>query len=445
MVRRCVPAPLLLILGLVFPAALGAATFEVTNSAGLTSALADAQNGDRVHVNAPGPYRAPSQGWHITRSIELFGDGSGHDWTNDATTLWAASPSDPVLVLDVSQTPDKGALQNVHIHDLQIRGLANPPCAPAPNSNGIVFDNAAFPRRLLSNLRLERLSINDMGNDGIHLTAANLGAGAIVGLTMIDCMSAHNCANGLTLRYATVPYILRGYFQLNRQMGARITGCDEPQIVGCVFEDNEDDGAHAAFSPQLFMETVHAFLVQGCHFESFNKPVSKTALTVVGGHGGYIGSNTFGNADGAGTRGIYIYAGSPPSPSSSVVLGPNAWGNVDVLIELHDHPLVTSCVVLPQAVTNADAGIASRIIIPESADRGHVVMPATGIGPAGGAAFNLTAGVEFPRLSAARRDSMTAASSGGTRREGLVIYNVTTHELNYWNGSAWRAVTSKDP
>lgn len=424
----------LLCFGLFAPVVVGARTWEVasdTTNAGqrLTNALANARNGDRIHVNAPGPYTAPPGGWRIKRSIELFGDGPGHDFTNSGSVLAAGNTSDPVLVLDVSTTPDNDGLQNLYIHDLQIRGLY----VSAPNSNGIVFDNTADSTRLLANLRLARVTINDMGNDGFHLAAANIGKGAIVGLTMIDCVSNHNLGNGLHLLNATGPHIVRGYFGGNLKAGARISSCDEPQIATTAFEGNQNDpSAHPAYSPQLFFETAHAFLVQGCHFEDFNRAVAKTAITVVGGHGGYIGSSTFGNAAGAGSRGIYVYAGSPPSPSSSssVVVGPNAWSNVDVLVELHDHALITSCVVEPQAVTSTH-GVAAKLIVPETADRGHLVVTPTSN------TSNLTAGVLFPRLSAATRDAMTAPSSGGTRRAGLLVYNDNTRRFGHWDGKRW--------
>jgi hypothetical protein len=32
---------------------------------------------------------------------------------------------------------------------------------------------------------------------------------------------------------------------------------------------------------------------------------------------------------------------------------------------------------------------------------------------------------------------MTAASGGGSRREGLIIYNDTSNRLNFWDGSKW--------
>ena len=45
--------------------------------------------------------------------------------------------------------------------------------------------------------------------------------------------------------------------------------------------------------------------------------------------------------------------------------------------------------------------------------------------------------VPFPRkLTTAQRDAMD------TTYEGTVIYNLTTHKLNVYTGSAWEVVTS---
>lgn len=45
-----------------------------------------------------------------------------------------------------------------------------------------------------------------------------------------------------------------------------------------------------------------------------------------------------------------------------------------------------------------------------------------------------TQGFLFPRMSTTDRDAIVNPA------ESLTIYNLTTHTLNYWNGSAWTAV-----
>ncbi len=47
-----------------------------------------------------------------------------------------------------------------------------------------------------------------------------------------------------------------------------------------------------------------------------------------------------------------------------------------------------------------------------------------------------TQGMLPPRMTTTQRDAISAPA------EGLEIYNLTTHKKNFWDGSAWRVVTS---
>jgi len=47
-----------------------------------------------------------------------------------------------------------------------------------------------------------------------------------------------------------------------------------------------------------------------------------------------------------------------------------------------------------------------------------------------------TEGFLPPRLPTTQRDAVTSPSTG------LVVYNSTTNKLNFYNGTAWEAVTS---
>lgn len=47
-----------------------------------------------------------------------------------------------------------------------------------------------------------------------------------------------------------------------------------------------------------------------------------------------------------------------------------------------------------------------------------------------------TKGLLLPRMSTTQRDAIA------TPAEGLMVYNLTTHKLNFYNGSAWVVVTS---
>lgn len=47
-----------------------------------------------------------------------------------------------------------------------------------------------------------------------------------------------------------------------------------------------------------------------------------------------------------------------------------------------------------------------------------------------------TMGFLPPRMTTTQRDAI------GSPPEGLMVMNITTHKLNFYNGSAWEAVTS---
>ena len=48
-----------------------------------------------------------------------------------------------------------------------------------------------------------------------------------------------------------------------------------------------------------------------------------------------------------------------------------------------------------------------------------------------------TKGFLPPRVTTTQRDAISSPA------EGLIIYNTTTHKLNFYNGSAWEQVTSQ--
>ncbi len=406
-------------------------TWEATTDSALTYALFSAANGDRVHIPGPATITA-SASWVIKTSIEVYGDGRGTSESTNATVL-TTSGNFPILTLDPSLTTN--GLEHVYIHDLQILGPWSSGGQPYPTSNGIHFDNSTPTGKHLSYLRLQRLLIKGMANDGIDLIPAG-GSAYVIAPHIMDCVSEHNYGYGLRISNTTVAQVQDCGLRYNGLGGARITGANEPQILSTTLESNGSLADQDAFRPRLFLETAHAFDVEGCHFEGIKQGLNaKTAITVVGSWGGQISSNTF-SGSGISSKGIYICAGAPPGPVNSITIGPNMYFDVDTLVRLDDSPNVTGCVIAPQAVYGSP-GVASKLIVPEATDRGNIVMPATRTGTKGGASYNTTAGIEFPRLSSTTRDLMTDPASGGNRREGLVIYNDTAKRLQNWNGTRW--------
>src|SRR5262245_19502996 len=408
-------------LTLMAPATTQAKTWEVasdTSNAGqrLTNALLNAQNGDRIHVQSPGPYFAPPGGWRIKRSIELFGDGAGRPVLQDpqqtATMLRPATTNDPVLVLDLSEVPVKQSLWNLYVHDLQIGQTVTVPAPAGPRSNGVYLK--ITEDKTLGNLRLARLYVYGMGNDGIHLEGKD-GTSDPCGVTIEDCNSVYNRRHGLLALYVNQLDVRGGEYGGNWHKVAQLQGCPAVHVSAATFQSNQKGGAgtDSLAAAQLFVENSGGFQVSGCHFEGFtNRGGSAQTAVTINSPGGYIGENFFfsGEEQHRDSRGIYI-----GWSSRSVVVGANEWCRGEKVVEVADEPTRVSRTILPQNVAEYARG-ASKIVIPDAADRGHLMVVPTAYGS------NLTAGLALPRLSKRARDAMTPLAAGGTLRRGLVIF-----------------------
>ena len=407
-----------------------AVTYDVNDSTTLTNLLGSQSqigtvaDGDRIHIHGqPGrPYIAPPGGWFIRKSLEILGDGMGeHSANGDTSTILKAPGSDPVFVIDATLLSTDEVLENVHIHDLQITHAGAP--SSSPTSNGIRYDSSNST--WLSQLRIERVWVHGMGGDGIHLVAPS-GKYGITGASLINCVSGDNLGDGLKIKSSSMFYVLGGEYSNNGLNGMEVRECLAARIIGPGFENNLRTTGGLA---ELFLESSHGFMVDGGHFENFDKLPRDTyrGIHVSGCGGGRVSNCSF--ADSAvvtGSTGINIGFGT----TSSVLVGPNWFSNVDVAVNVVDDPTITGCTILPQSIGVGSSG--GKIVVPETVDRGHMVFATSTT------TSNVTAGVAFPRLSTTKRDNMTAAASGGTRREGLIIYNDASKDFNLFDGSRWR-------
>jgi hypothetical protein len=439
MVRTLSIASALIGIALLLPGTVRARTWEVTGdtvNAGqrITNALLNAVDGDRIHIASPGTYIAPAGGWILKKSLEIYGDGVGNQIDPQATFLRPADDSNPVLVIQ-SDSASSSMLENLYIHDLQIGQNVWPgPTTLKSNSYGIYYSQGSSTKDLVT-LRLERLFINGMANDGIHLDGDSRG---ITGVSMVKVVSTENAGSGLWIYHSSLVNVVDSYFSRNQMAGAKILGCGAARVMWSAFEENwkgtPDPGGGTV--GHLTLAGSHGFLVHGCHFEEWDDrngsaqdPLAMTAMYVYDCVGGQIGSCSFGNET-LTTNSRAIFLGYT-APLTNIVIQPNVFSAVDIAIELQDTPTLNSCVIFPQAHFGQYGP--GKVIVPEAVDLGHVVLPTTKHGFGG-----ITAGIELPRLSVARRDSMAAPGSGGTRREGLFSYNNDVKALNYWDGSRWR-------
>ena len=399
------------------------------------AAISAASPGDRIYIKK-GTYTAPAGGYVISKSLEIFGDGPGgavFAGTPGTLLEGAVGSTTPVIKIDVDGNPD-AALRNVYIHDLQITQLTSNGGIPAPfdTMNSGVYCKITSSSKSLGDFHLARLFIYGMGGDGIHLEGLDGDHNPQI-VSIEDCVADFNSNNGLYMLYSNATAIRGGDFGGNYHKGIHASECPYITIVEAVAESNEHSGTGVAtdtFVPsQVFMEGCNGFLMSGCDIEGFTNGGTGSVVGIaVNSLGGYIGSNSFyDNSALTGSTGIYV-----GYTSQGITVGPNQFTHVDKMIQVADDPAVKSCFIYPQVVPSYSTN-GNKIVMPEAADRGHVVMPSTTSGTS-----NLTAGIEFPRLTGSTRDGMTAASSGGTRREGLVLYNDAAKKLNFWDGSQWR-------
>jgi hypothetical protein len=270
-----------------------------------------------------------------------------------------------------------------------------------------------------------------MGNDGIHLEGKD-GKYDPVGVSIQDCNSVFNRRHGLLAIHVNQLDVRGGGYDGNWRKGAQFQNCPAVHVSGTTFESNSKGGTgvDSLAAAQVFVENSGGFQITGCHFEGFTNRGGSTTAVTINSCGGYIGENFF-YADPAthGARGIYI-----GWDSRSVVVGANEWAWVDKLVEVADLPTTTSCTILPQNVAPYSRS-ESKVVVPDAADRGHLMVVPTANGS------NLTAGWALPRLSKKVRDGMTPLAAGGTLRRGLLIFNDSTGKLNYYDGKAWRELT----
>jgi hypothetical protein len=157
----------------------------------LQAALDMASDGDAIYVPHEGigtpisdlfqVWTAPPGGWHIRKSICLFGDGPGVPGSAHGTTFSPAPDNTPVFVID--PTTD-GA--TIVLHSFKITNLIAPSSYTA-GANGIAASLASGQR--IRSLLMKHVVVLNMAGNGVDLGA---GAGQFDRVDMTFCF-ATNC------------------------------------------------------------------------------------------------------------------------------------------------------------------------------------------------------------------------------------------------------------
>lgn len=152
-------------------------------------AFAAAADGDSVYFPGTKTYEAPPEGWQVTKSLEIYGNGPGDPPTSCGTTLKPNSATGTTRDVFHLVPGDHAALANVEFRDLAIQGSGAP---------GTAIRYLASGSSKLSDIRITRVVISSMGSEGISLigaeqapdAASRLTGVVITGTQIFDCGGA---------------------------------------------------------------------------------------------------------------------------------------------------------------------------------------------------------------------------------------------------------------
>jgi hypothetical protein len=382
------------------------------------AAIAAAQDGDRIYFPSPGPYQAPANGWQITKSLEIFGDGVGNGSRTAGSTLLARTGAgNHIFNIDASSA----SLSHIYVHDLLLCG---PDTAAGDGIHAVITSGS----NTITGLSFDRLQFQKRLNDGLHIDGgAN---NAILIVRIADCIANGCDSTGLDLRRCTTTYVLGGYFQSCKHFGIYAEAAYGLRIVGAALEQNQSSGASNDYDSQLRLKLCHPFTVLGCHFEEFNNTTSKTAISVENCRGGEIATSLFikNTAGVTGLRGIFINGGS-----QNITVGSNTWTYIDTLVSIKPNDSNVGCLVSQQNPFSTDANARAIVSLPDADQNGNFAfLPTTKTSGTG-------AGLLLPRVTAVIRDSIPS----DIRQRGILLFNSTDNQFNTYDGSRWGMVVDR--
>jgi hypothetical protein len=391
------------------------------------AALDAAVDGDRIYLAGAWPYRAPTRGWTISKSIELFGDGPGNPDTPGAqrtgTTLLpqSAAATDHVIRL---VSPQGGELNRVYIHDLCISSSTS----SREGGDGIHYGLPDNPGKL-SGLRLERLCISRMAGNGISLIGQNGGAGSVTDLLVLNCAIDGCGGDGFRLQF--------GYAMA--MLGCRVVNCigralaalpeGELAMYSCSF----DGGSLSA--PELVSINSVGVRLDACRFANFGATTNKVGLRLTNiGASVVVSGCTFElpswGSDSAGAVGLDVSYASQLFSTGTVCIMPNRFMNLGTAIRGNNagSDNIHALFVSPQFGTPLTVGgqPASVIALPAIADNAACGAPCVNDGTT-----SRSPGLLVPSLSANPTDQLQPSH---------LVYNSSADKLRIWTSNGWRDV-----
>ena len=312
----------------------------------------------------------------------------------------STSANQPVIRI----VPGGRVLNDILLQDLVITTTSRPGSL-VPGNYGIQADVPADGSKI-SNLVLDRVTVYNMGDDGIYLHAlAGVTDSFFVFVTLRNVQCTLGRHRGLYATNANAVSISNSFFNSNDDCGIRMEN-SELACWSCGFEDNcqqadSGSGITAYLGGQVYLRSCSRSSFLSCHWENFAtaaQPVNKRGLTLVNSPGVTVSSCWFVNPpvpdlnpsvdpDPTGTqRGIYVTYGDAPGVMACTIL-PNRFDNVKTAIEIEaggppGRSEAKDCVIFPQFATSTASSsqrkylnLAGAMILPtHAADNGLVLV-----------------------------------------------------------------------
>ena len=241
-------------------------------------ALAAAIAGDSIYFPSVAPYVAPPEGWQITKSLEIFGDGPANLLTGQGTMLKpnpaTGAPRDVFQIV-----PDDNAdLANIEIRDLSIAGSG---------AAGIGIHHLGSTIKKLSALRISRVVVSSMGSDGISLIGFSHptdATGHIQGVLIRETEVSSCGGTGLRAEIAFQVHIERSRFKSNAG-GAVLALNTELSMYACDIDSNGKVPTVGGVPGEAMVEARDAHIARfdACRFTGFSATIRALRIARAGG------------------------------------------------------------------------------------------------------------------------------------------------------------------
>jgi hypothetical protein len=287
-------------------------------------AIAAASDGDAIYFPACyGSYVAPSGGWQVTKSLQIYGDGPGAFGATSGSILTANSAADNIFNI-------VGPVRNVAIRDLQLRGATG-------TGGGCGIVSTGSDTTQTEGLLLRNLLVSGCGGDGIK-------AHNPIGMSVRDSVIRGCVGAGIRITRYGLDQRVGIYVQGTSLEGNQGNGMIASGVRVGVFDCNFDGNAAApGVGADLEVDSAGNVRVQGCRFVNFDIGNIKMACAIYGPNSGVVGLCYFETNDAAANcTGIDV---SSPGFGCVTVL-PNHFKRTKNMVRIWQDTV--ECTILPQ-------------------------------------------------------------------------------------------------